>query len=233
MKWLNSIYHSVITITLVLLSNIGFAMNTHLETADTTKKSDSLETLNYEIPAELSNNLPIPTSKHTSFKTDELWIHDIWLDLESDTDLDGYSSRLSLLIDVDSIYPEQQIYINISLIDSIGIGSLLFTSSPFFIYYDASSDALRVDSDLIEGYVADFYQIQIDVHDARTGSLLLSHTLHQTPNSRSIQLESIEYDTDSYHYHDTVVSYHAVHSGSFTWILLTLAIGCLIYRHKQ
>jgi len=188
----------------------------------------------------------------------QIWISDIGTLLFDDLDGDGYHSGFSVTIDVDSDFGDTEVYAKIYLEPSGAPSELLHTTERFSIYGTTSGDEYRVDTELRNNYVADEYNVSIDIHDAWSDELLATANERGFNNLRQLPLESGEmmhidgdtnslYVDDSYlldnHEHDDY--HHADDEGSADVVvteyaglfhpalLLTLMAGLLIRRRMR
>ncbi len=119
----------------------------------------------------------------TSDPFGSVWINDVGTWLDVDRDRDGWFSRFAVSIDADVADDddgygygysdnEARVFARLSLTDSRGIERLLYESARFDLYGRNSSDRYRIELDLREAFDQDFYDIVVELYDARSEQLM-------------------------------------------------------------
>jgi len=154
------------------------------------------------------------------------------VELVEDFDYDGFYHHFSVTMDVDTVYSNAHVYAELYISYEGGPWNDYASTDVFTIYGDSASDAFVIESELVDGFPAGYYDIRIDLYDADQNTWLLSYGPYEDNSLSTLPLE------DSYRdnfYDGTSVSYETdiyVHgNGAINgWSLLLLAGLVLIAR---
>lgn len=190
--------------------------------------------------AELQALLPISKQGYRSESTQlmsssyygDFSIYATSVELVEDFDYDGFYHHFSVTMDVDTVYSNAHVYAELYISYEGGPWNYYASTDVFTIYGDSASDAFVIESELVDGFPAGYYDIRIDLYDADQNTWLLSYGPYEDNSLSTLPLE------DSYRdnfYDDTSVSYETdiyVHgNGAINgWSLLLLAGLALIAR---
>ncbi len=119
-----------------------------------------------------------------------VWVSDVRTLLFDDRDGDGYYSGFSLTIDVDNDRGNVDVYAKIYLQLQSQPIALLHTTETFSIYGKSTADEYRVEAELLHNYAAGHYDVNIDIHEARSDRLLDNVSPHSFHNLDGLPLES-------------------------------------------
>lgn len=136
-----------------------------------------------------------------------------------DQDNDGYDQRIELTLDLDSIYDNQQLQANIRL-----DGRLLYSSSPFTIYGNSTSDTQKFDLLIPSQFLTGTYELTAEITEV---------TSHYSEHTTSFDLGyvSVESDYNDQPIHTDVIIHD---SGSMHWIfLLGAGVIAILRRYLQ
>lgn len=159
-------------------------------------------------------------------------IYDASVELIEDFDYDGFYHHFSVTMDADTVYSNAHVYAELYISYEGGPWNYYASTDVFTIYGDSASDAFVIESELVDGFPAGYYDIRIDLYDADHNTWLLSYGPYEDNSLSALPLE------DSYRdsfYDGTGVSYETdiyVHgNGAMNgWGLVLLAALALIAR---
>ncbi|HEY9200389.1 MAG TPA: choice-of-anchor H family protein [Gammaproteobacteria bacterium] len=159
-------------------------------------------------------------------------IHDASVELFNDYDYDGFYHHFSVTLDADTVYSNAHVYAELYISYEGGPWNYYAGSDVFTIYGDSASDAFVIETELVEGFPAGYYDIRIDLYDAHNNAWLLSYGPYADSSLSTLPLEDSY--SDSF-YDGASVSYQTdvyVHgNGSMNvWSLLLLAALAIIAR---
>jgi len=172
----------------------------------------------------------ISVIEHVS--TGEVSVYDVSTELISDFDHDGFFHRYSAVIDVDTIYDTSYIYVRLYLSYEGGPWNYYASSDLYHIHGDSENDAFAIETELVDGYPAGYYDVRIEVYDADNDEWLSSYGPYDDASLAALPLE------DSYHddIHSSI-SYPLQtevlvvdHGGSMSWYLIPLTLLLLTAR---
>jgi hypothetical protein len=156
-------------------------------------------------------------------------IYSAYSELILDIDEDGYYQRFSVTFDADilsSMANEQAIvYANLYLSRNGGPWVLYFSSDDFVITGEDSEDEFEVVTHLDSGYVADYYDVLIDLYEVGFSAVVATYSANNTNALYALPLESSDYDPEY-----IAVEYYDEHSGGSSWLLFA-ALLALVYRY--
>ncbi len=134
--------------------------------------------------------------RHSSQSRPQVWIADIGTLLFDDYDGDGYHSGFSLTMDIDSEFGDTDVYIKIYMQPAGENLLLLHQTERFTVYGVSIGDEYRVDTELRNNYVANTYNLVIDIHDAWDDTLLDTANSRGFDNLKSLPLEASSNNAD-------------------------------------
>lgn len=204
------------------------------DTSSTLEKTQQLDN------AELQPLFPISKQGYRSESTQlmsssyysDFSIYNTSVELIEDHDHDGFYHRFSLSLDADTVYNNARVYAELFISYEGGPWSYYASSDVFAIYGNSANDAFVIESELVDGFPAGYYDIRIDLYDADHHAWLLSYGPYKDHSLSTLPLE------DSYRdsfYDGTSVSYQTdvyVHgNGAMNgWGLLLLAGLAIVAR---
>lgn len=157
----------------------------------------------------------------------DTWIYDSWVTVSQDRDFDRYYTRFDLELDVDTIFSVQPIYAVVYL-GRNDVFESVSVSSVFDIFGNTDTDSVRIEHELVSGYIPHDYEILVEVYDAISDELIAVSDGQNDADLAFVSLESENYDSPPV---DTVVVVEE-HGGSVTiWFIafLMLLVVCRIY----
>ncbi|MGB5585272.1 MAG: choice-of-anchor H family protein [Gammaproteobacteria bacterium] len=179
----------------------SISYNNYLENSETTRKSD-LEQAVVEVLDPLAKegfrteSMPAAvTVESTEYYYDgDISIYDASTNLISDFDDDGFYHRFSVGIDVDTVYSESWVYARLYLSYSGGPWNYYSSSADFHVHGDSELDIFVIETELVEGFPAGYYDIRIELYDADYGNYLVSYGPYDDPSLSTLPLEDSVYD---------------------------------------
>lgn len=125
--------------------------------------------------------------------SDYVWIYDAYVTLYRDTDYDGYYQGISLEFDADTYDSHARVYARLYL----GVGDVFneyYTTSNFSINGDSADDSLIVETELLEGFPSQDYEVLIEIYDAYNDELLTVYDGYDDGDLVYLPMESREYE---------------------------------------
>jgi hypothetical protein len=172
----------------------------------------------------LSQNVEYDASSYHSFS-----IYSAYSELIVDIDEDGYYQSFSVTFDADvlsSMANEQAVvYADLYLSQNGGPWVLYFSSDDFVITGEDSEDEFEVLTHLDSGYVADHYDVLIDLYEVGFSAVVATYSANNTNALYALPLESSDYDPKY-----IAVEYYDEHSGGSSWLLFGVLLA-LVYRY--
>ncbi len=144
---------------------------------------------------------PSPTKSHSAkqkqyHQTVGVWLHSLDVSYYQDLDNDGYFQNLRLDLDLDTNAAHQDVFVEVWIAAYGAADELLYRTTEIGLYSDASSDAQRIDLQLIEPYDADYYQIELRVIDASTNAVIFTVDQYDSDKLQDAPLEGQRSDQD-------------------------------------
>lgn len=160
-------------------------------------------------------------------------IYDASVELFNDDDYDGFYHHISVSVDADTAYSNAHVYAELYISYEGGPWSYYASTDVFDIYANSVSDSFVIETELVEGFPAGYYDIRIDLYEADHHTWLLSYGPYDDNSLSALPLEASYsdsfYDTTSVSY-ETDVYVHG--NGSMSaWGLLLLA-GLMLLARK-
>ncbi|MCC2606831.1 choice-of-anchor H family protein [Planctobacterium marinum] len=214
---------------------------TFWQTRNTEKQADSnnLKVVKSSQPQEKNQNLSArqaqpaqskPVQDHSPVAQDhEIWVYDAWVVLKGDYDHDSYYSEFELGFDVDTRYSYAEVYARIFL----GDGHLfreIHTTSVFHVHGDNSQDEFVINSELLEGFASNDYDLLIEIYDADTDELHDSYDHLNDNDLYLLPLESNEYEHSGSHGGQVVIT--TEHGGS-AGLFSLLGLACIFLMRRK
>jgi len=163
---------------------------------------------------------------HPDFK-----IFDSRVSIWGDDDADGFYRSMSVTFDVDNYGPGEWVYARLFLSYEGGPWNEYAVSDDFYIEGLAADDNYIIDTDLLTGYPTGFYDVLIEVYDARDGAFLTLSGPHEDLDLSVLALEDSERDRYD-PYHDDYYYVHGSHGGSFGLIAFFLLLLANIKKFR-
>lgn len=138
-----------------------------------------------------------------------------------DDDRDGFYSRFRLEFEPYRDFGSSTVYAEIWEREKNGSWHLDHTSSDFVVTIDPIHSRQSLDIDWLSGYPTDYYDIEIDIYDSRTGALMATAANERDALSL-LPLESA--DRDEHHHHG---------GGSWSGIGLLLFAALALFHKMQ
>ena len=137
--------------------------------------------------------------------------------LLSDLDGDGFHHALSVSFDVDVNYDSANVYAKLYLSREGGPWGQYFTTELFHIDGDSTADIYEVETELLEGYAAGYYNLLIEIYSLDHAYMVASEVLDYHYLGKDLMLEDL--DRDSYHGHVQGEVHVSAGAGSFGGLL--------------
>ncbi len=103
------------------------------------------------------------------------WVYSAATALQFDDDADGHYTRLIVDFDVDSSYLIADVYARLYLSRNGGAWTEYAVTEEFSVLESDANDNYVVETDLLEGYPADYYDVLIEIYDSFDGSLVAEY----------------------------------------------------------
>ncbi len=145
-------------------------------------------------------NKPEPNSTNSSTRAatfsaaqQTISLYDVWYDLITDNDGDGYYQKLHINFDLDTAYSEYPIYV----VAEIGSQSqTLFQTDPYNLNGNSASDSYQATVLLTEGYPSSYYDLVFKVYDADNHQLLAQFSSQNNDLFEPLYLEDATLDSN-------------------------------------
>ncbi len=158
------------------------------------------------------------------------YVYSGYTELFDDWDYDGFHSFLRVNVDIDTDYFESDVYLEVYLRGSSGGWLRIYESEVFTIHGNSAFDDYEVESELVRGFKADYYDVLVEVYDAYSGDLVTSYGPLDDSSFALLPLEDVNRDVPI---PTPVVSSHGSGGGALSaWGLLLLA-GMYVYRRRR
>lgn len=119
-------------------------------------------------------NLPLESVDHEYQANHHLSVFSAQSWLIDDNDGDGFYQSFSMDLDIDNNYGSSNVYAEVFIsADTINWESL-YISEHFLINENDTSDKFSMEFDLASGFVADYYNVQVQIIDADSHTTLLT-----------------------------------------------------------
>lgn len=118
--------------------------------------------------------------------------------LEEDIDGDGYYQTFSVIFDADVVsfsgHIDSEVYAELYLSKNGGEWFHYFTTDNFIIHGDSEDDEYEVITTLADGYLADNYDVLIDLYEEGYDDIVATYSSDDTDALYALPLESSNYD---------------------------------------
>ena len=121
---------------------------------------------------------------------EETWVADLGVLLRRDDDGDGFFGAVDLSIDVDTTALEREVYLVVDLREPDGFLTLSHVTRSFTVRGNATSDAYRLEIELLDNHVAAYRDALIEVRDAWDDTLLDTVSSHGFASLAALPLEA-------------------------------------------
>ncbi|WP_444994564.1 choice-of-anchor H family protein [Aliikangiella sp. IMCC44359] len=175
---------------------------------------------------------PLEDNEH-ELNSDNTLITYVASELSGDLDADGFYTKLTLEYDIDTFNAGRLVYAKVILTNTNTFESNVVTTESFTL----GNQTEIIDLILQGGYIAGWYDVEIQLVDNRTGQVL-ANAAQDFSSLSQLAIESEDYD---YHYdstvevdpihHDHDSDSHGHGGGSFAWLLIGL-VGALGFRQQ-
>ena len=134
---------------------------------------------------------------HTASKAQgDIWVYQLETELQQDHDQDGFYQNLTLKLDLDTRYQDQQVAAMFYLTHPSGQISTLLQSNYFSLSGNLSDDSQIFEFQFLSPLESGYYQISFDVVD-RQGHTLLHAANDQFSALQDLAFESRQFDQDA------------------------------------
>ncbi|AUM13542.1 choice-of-anchor H family protein [Ketobacter alkanivorans] len=195
---------TVVTLLLLILANHPQA---HAAAADTAITATPNTATGSKTKGQLVNN---PSKTESTLNTRALSyqdashsahgsvsLYDIWFDMKSDIDGDGYYHQFDVSFDLDTHYNSQTIYV-IAELNGLTTQTL-FQTTPYTLYGNSGNDSYQANVLLTDGYPPHQYNLTLRVFDANSDELLLTYNTRDHNDANTLNLEDSQYESVSNH----------------------------------
>ncbi|NND59335.1 MAG: hypothetical protein HKN49_03625 [Gammaproteobacteria bacterium] len=156
------------------------------------------------------------------------YIYDGYAELYDDLDYDGFYTYLRINIDIDTDHYESDIYIKAFLRNGVGAWNRIYTSNTFTIYGSSAFDDYEIETELVSGFPADYYELLVEVYDAYSGELLVEYGAIENASFSGLPLEDV--NRDGAVTLPIVTSYGTSGGGSVSLLALAGILGLVLRR---
>ncbi|MDP5213629.1 choice-of-anchor H family protein [Pseudoalteromonas tunicata] len=154
----------------------------------------------------------------------QLSIYSLRLELDQDADNDGYFEGFTLHLDADSHFQKQTV-----VADLIIEKQVVYTSRPFTLYGNSSSDQQHFDVLLANGFRPSHYDLSIEIRDASDG-----YQLHYLQASAWTSLGHVALESRDYIQQNNYLEIEVIQSaGALQWLLIGLLPLIWLKRKKS
>ncbi|WP_416306738.1 choice-of-anchor H family protein [Neptunicella sp. SCSIO 80796] len=196
--------------------------------AVTTKSSTQLASSADSTPMLSKQQAPAQTLAARPVIDDpDFWIYDAWVTLEKDTDYDGYYHNIILEFDADTVYAHASVYARLYL-SSGGDFYEYHTTDYFHIDGENSQDSYVVETDLLEGFPPNDYELLIELYDTDTDELVATLDGYDDADLYLLPLESNNHE----HRSGGQVTVTTEHGGSLGLCAAIMLLIFACYRHR-
>jgi len=158
-------------------------------------------------------------------------IYDAQTRLFDDFDADGYYTYLRVSFDIDTDYFEADVFVRLFLRGSDGRWTMIYESGVFPIFGSSATDDYEVETELVNGFPRDHYDVLIEVYEAPFGDLVVEYGPFENPALDFLPLEDIAADS-------ALPPSVAVSSGggggamTYELLMLLVLVGWASLRHR-
>jgi len=146
------------------------------------------------------------------FRGHDVWVADLGAWLHGNRDGDNFFSTVEFTLDVDTTSVTEDVYAVITLTDTAGYLTLEHVSATFSLVGRASSDAYRIEIELLQNHAPGYRDAYIEIRDAFDGRLLDNLTPYDHTALADLPLES-RFDDNLSHIDDGFGPDHPDNSG--------------------
>ena len=160
-----------------------------------------------------------------------LFVYDLFVNLNTDNDADGYYSTFSITLDLENSFNPRDVYAVFYLSQSNGPWIEYAASGDFTVNGLSANDALFLETSLDVGFSSDYYDLYTEVYDTYTGDLLLSFGPNESSHVIGIPFESNQNDSFYLHEASSVsLQLNFSGSGSLSNTFLLPLLSLFLYR---
>jgi len=142
----------------------------------------------------------------------DVWVADLGAWLHGNRDGDSFFSAVEFTLDVDTESVTEDVYAVITLTDAAGYLTVEHVSATFSLFGRASSDAYRIEIELLQNHAPGYRDAYIEIRDAFDGRLLDNLTPYDHAALADLPLES-RFDDNLSHIDDGFGPDHPDSSG--------------------
>ena len=153
----------------------------------------------------------------------DISLFDVRTFLLEDADGDGYYHRFKVVIDADSRpYRGRYVYARLFASYEGGPWNEYASSADFYVEGNTTDDEFVVETELVDGYPAGYYDLRVELYDADTGAWILESGPYEDDSLALVPLEDRDRDY-----------YVTVSAGSFSGGLFSLLLVALWRRYRS
>lgn len=161
------------------------------------------------------------------------YIYDGFTEVFDDYDGDGFHTYLRISVDVDTDWGESDVYLEAYLRGTHGTWENIHSSRVFTVYGTSGFDDYEIETELVSGFPADYYDVLVEVYEARSGKLVAEFGPAQSPSFSLVPLEDVNRDGP---FAPPIVSSYGSGGGgsaSLLWLLFCAALGIVRRRRHS
>lgn len=139
-----------------------------------------------------SNTQVNPANKAGS--NHDVWFYSVDINLFDDPNHNGYYNHMIIDFDADTNFDHIDVYAVLSLTDPNGIITEYYVTDNFDLYGESTDDTHQVDTVLTTNWMADGYDLSIELFDAYNHELVAYVDKYEAPQMGYLTLESLDYE---------------------------------------
>jgi hypothetical protein len=146
-----------------------------------------------------SSNTQVNSANKTASNHD-VWFYSVDISLFDDPNHNGYFNHMVIDFDADTNFDHIDVYAVLSLTDPNGIITEYYVTDNFDIYGESTSDTHQVDTILTTNWMADGYDLSIELFDAYDHQPVAYVDKYDAPQMGYLTLESVDYEYSAEQY---------------------------------
>ncbi len=130
----------------------------------------------------------------------DVWFYSVDISLFDDPNHNGYFNHMVIDFDADTHFDHMDVYAVLSLTDPNGIITEYYVTDNFDLYGESTSDTHQVDTILTTNWMADGYDLSIELFDAYDHQSVAYVDKYDAPQMGYLTLESVDYEYSAEQY---------------------------------
>ncbi|MCJ8271504.1 MAG: choice-of-anchor H family protein [Psychrosphaera sp.] len=146
-----------------------------------------------------SSNTLVDSANKTASNHD-VWFYSVDITLFDDPNHNGYYNHMVIDFDADTLFDHIDVYAVLSLTDPNGIMTEYYVTDNFDLYGESTNDTHQVDTILTTNWMADGYDLSIELFDAYNHQPVAYVDKYDAPQMGYLTLESVDYEYSAEQY---------------------------------